>query len=346
VTITIGIRCDAGPRTGVGHLVRCVALAEELSGRGAAVHFLSDLGGLAWAARQLTRRGFARHPAPPDAAGLATAAVRLRLDAMVIDSYELPEAHSRAVRAGGRPVVAIIDGDPRGQRADIYVDQNLDAELRVLPLPPGTDRLAGLDYALLRRAVRDLRPDAAPRAARTRVPRVVAFFGGTDAYRAAPIAAGLLIRTGVPCAATVVAADAGLRRELLALRPAPGQRLAVIAPTDDLPELLAGADLAISASGTSTWELLCLGLPAALVWVADNQIIGYGRTTARGLAAGLGHLPELATSAAAVQTLRGLLLDPGERAALAARAWAAVDGRGAARVADALLRRLRPEPDR
>lgn len=344
MTTTVGIRCDAGPRTGVGHLVRCVALAEELVARGTNVHFLSDLGGLEWAARQLTGRGLPWHPAPYDTIGLLAAADRLDLDALVLDSYELPAAQSRALRSAGRTVLAIVDGDLRDQEADVYVDQNLDAELLEPPLPPGSIRLAGLDYALLRRAVRDLRPATAPTANATRAPRVVAFFGGTDAYRAAPTAARLLIRTGMPCTATIVAADDSLRAELLALQPEPGQRIEVIAPTDDLPKLLADADLAISASGTSTWELLCLGLPAALVWVVENQIIGYGRTTARGLAAGLGHLPALSRpgsdAATAVDVLRDLLASPARRTALAEHAWSAVDGRGPSRVADALAQKL------
>jgi spore coat polysaccharide biosynthesis predicted glycosyltransferase SpsG len=348
VTITIGIRCDAGPRTGVGHLLRCVALAEELTARGLAVHFLSDLGGLEWATQQLTSRGLPWHPAPYDTVGMVGAADRLGLDAVVIDSYEVPAAHSRALRASGRAVVAIVDGDLRDQDADIFVDQNLDAERRNPPLPAGAVRLAGLEYALLRHAVRDLRPATAPSGGSARTPKVVAFFGGTDAYRAAPVVGRLLVRTGMDCTATIVAADDSRRRELLALEPEPGQRFDIIAPTDDLPKLLADADLAISASGTSTWELLCLGLPAALVWVVDNQIIGYGRTTARGLAAGLGHLPDLTSSpfesAAAVDLLRTLLVSPSRRAALATRAWSAVDGLGTARVADALLDRLRPAP--
>jgi spore coat polysaccharide biosynthesis predicted glycosyltransferase SpsG len=136
--------------------------------------------------------------------------------------------------------------------------------------------------------------------------------------------------------ATVVAATAALRTALEAVPVGAGQRLEIIDPTDELPKLLADADLVVSASGTSTWELLCLGLPAALVWVVDNQILGYERTIARGLAAGLGHLPSL-PSPAAVATLRQLLTDPVERAALAVRGWAAVDGQGVARVADALL---------
>lgn len=339
----IGIRCDAGAKTGVGHLVRCVALAEELVARGTSVQFLSDLGDLPWAEQQLLGRGLPWHPAPGDSAGLVAEADRLGLDAVVLDSYLLTPDHGTALRSSGRRVLAVVDGDLLGQQADIYVDQNLDAELLTPALPVGAVRLAGLDYALLRSAVRSLRP-AAPRSAESgRTPRVVCFFGGTDAYRAAPVLSRLLIRTGAPFDAVVIGADENLRAELHAVTPGPGQRLEVVSPTDELPKLLADADLAVSASGTSTWELLCLGLPAALVWVVENQIIGYSRTVERGLAVGVGHLPSLtdpksAEAGVAIEVLHELLTDAPGRAALAARAWAAVDGRGAARVADALLR--------
>jgi spore coat polysaccharide biosynthesis predicted glycosyltransferase SpsG len=236
-----------------------------------------------------------------------------------------------AVRKTGRPVLAIVDGDFRGQTADIYVDQNLDAAIDV----PDAIGLAGLDYALLRSSVRQLRPTAAPAHTSGRTPKVVAFFGGTDAYRAAPQVARLLTETGVPFDATIIGANEELRAELHTVAPRPGQRLEIIPPTDDLPKLLAGADLAVSASGTSTWELLCLGLPAALVWVVDNQILGYDRTVARGYGAGLGQLGHLGRPA--IETLRTLLTDPARRTELAARAWAAVDGRGVERVADALM---------
>ena len=340
MTVSVGIRTDAGAQRGVGHLVRCVALAEELVERGVAVRFLSELGGLSWAEQQLTQRGLPRHPAPPDPVALVAACDRLRLDALVIDSYTLPPEHSVAVRRTGRPVLAIVDGDFRGQSADIYVDQNLDA---VIDVEDATG-LAGLDYALLRSSVRQLRPPQAPVHRPSRTPKVVAFFGGTDAYRAAPQIARLLAATGVAFDATVVAANDGLRDELSAVEAGPGQHFEIIAPTDDLPKLLAGADLAVSASGTSTWELLCLGLASALVWVVDNQILGYERTIANGYAAGLGRLGEAAGPS--VDVLRELLTRPGSRAALATRAWSAVVGRGVEGVADALLAGLdRPRPD-
>ncbi|MEV6844318.1 spore coat protein [Actinoplanes sp. NPDC051411] len=336
MTVTVGIRTDAGARRGVGHLVRCVALAEELIERGVAVKFLSDLGGLAWAEQQLTRRGLPWHPAPYDPVGLVAACERLDLDALVIDSYTLPTEHSVAVRRTGRPVLAVVDGDFRGQTADIYVDQNLDAAITT----DDAIGLAGLDYALLRTSVRQLRPLEAPVHLTSRTPKVVAFFGGTDAYRAAPQIARLLTATGVAFDATVVAADESLRADLIAVEAGPGQHFEIIAPTDDLPKLLAGADLAVSASGTSTWELLCLGLASALVWVVDNQILGYERTIAHGYAAGLGRLGQFTDKSVAV--LRELLTLPGSRAALAVRAWEAVDGRGVERVADVLLARTGP----
>jgi spore coat polysaccharide biosynthesis predicted glycosyltransferase SpsG len=324
--VKVGIRCDAGNRRGVGHLVRCVALAEELLRRDAEVIFYGEVDDdVPWARAQLTSRDLPLLPP-----------VALTGDAVVLDSYTLDPAVGLGLRAAGVRTLAVVDGDLRGQVADLYVDQNLDAELLRPALPAGAVRLAGLPFALLRRAVRNQRP-AAPRTTTTGVPTVVCFFGGTDAYRGAPVLAALLAATGAPCDATIVGADAGLRADLAAVTPAPGQSMTIIGPTDDLPALLAGADLAVSASGTATWELLCLGVPAALVWVVDNQRLGYARTVAGGLAAGLGRLEDL--GADAVATLGRLLTDPTQRDALALKAFDAVDGRGVERVADALLQR-------
>jgi RimJ/RimL family protein N-acetyltransferase len=111
--------------------------------------------------------------------------------------------------------------------------------------------------------------------------------------------------------------------------PVPG--VEVIPPTPSLAELLASADLVVSAAGVTLLELCCIGVPAALVRIADNQKAGYEAAVTQGLAAGLGtdprdHLPEL----------RALLLHPEQRKAMADKAMAVVDGRGADRVLDAM----------
>jgi spore coat polysaccharide biosynthesis predicted glycosyltransferase SpsG len=339
------MRCDAGPTTGVGHLVRSIALAEELTARGAQVLFLGDVGGVAWAERELRERDLPLLPGPGTPQDMVAAVGELGLDGLVVDSYTLDPACAGAVRASGVPTLAIVDGETRGQEPDLFLDQNLDAELADVPVPAGARRLAGLRYVLLRDSVRRLRPSA-PKVAHEGRPRLLAFFGGTDAFGAAPIVARLVLETGVPVEMTVVAGSPALRVQLAALTPGEGQELHIIDPTDRLPEHIAAADVVVSASGTSTWELLCLGAAAAMVWVVDNQWLGYERVMAGGLTAGIGLLADLADPASpaaghAVVTLRELLTDPRVRTELSARAMAVVDGRGRERVADEFLALIR-----
>ncbi|HEX4812106.1 MAG TPA: hypothetical protein VFV66_05080, partial [Nonomuraea sp.] len=154
-------------------------------------------------------------------------------------------------------------------------------------------------------------------------PRVLCFFGGTDSAGVAPAWAEALRATGVPFEATVIS-------------PAPfaaGGPIAVVPPTDRLPALMAGADLVVTAAGSAIWELLYLGVPTALTWVAGNQLIGYRELVDRGVAAGLGGTPD----ASAVARLTRLLTDPAARENHGRKGRGLVDGKGRERVADALL---------
>jgi len=129
-----------------------------------------------------------------------------------------------------------------------------------------------------------------------------------------------------------------LAAQIAAVELQPRQRVDVIGPTDQLAVAVRAADLTISASGTSTWELLCLGATAGLVCVVDNQVMGYERAIATGTAAGVGVLSDLKEDpSAAAAVLKRLLTDPAERARLASAGWKLVDGNGRVRVADALL---------
>jgi spore coat polysaccharide biosynthesis predicted glycosyltransferase SpsG len=330
----VGFRCDAGALVGAGHVIRCVALAEELVGRGGEVEFLGSVDGPAWVRTLLDQRGISVRPAPGAPDELAAVAGDLGLDAVVLDSYVTDPACAERLLRAGVTVLAIVDGDPRGQRADLYLDQNLDAERAAVELPAGGVRLAGARFVLLRDSVRRLRPDR-PRAARPGIPRLLCFFGGTDATDAAPAVLRWAAATGAPFDATVVAARPGTADALAAVHLEPGQSVTPIPPTDRLPALAAAADLVVTAAGTATWELLCLGAPTALIWVADNQRLGYEAAVGRGVAAGLGGITTPAANAVAV--LRTLLTDPAARADLAARGHALIDGRGRERVAGALF---------
>lgn len=107
----------------------------------------------------------------------------------------------------------------------------------------------------------------------------------------------------------------------------------------DMPTLMAEADLAITASGSTCWELLFMGLPALLIEIADNQIPVAAHLQALDAAVRLGWHAELqpAHLAAAIQEL---LDDADRRQALVANGQRLIDGYGSARV----VQQMRGEP--
>ena len=318
--------------------MRSLALAEELRRRGAEVVFVCDSPTVPWADEQISARGIGVEPAVWTAEEHLELFARLGLDAVVFDSYDLDAEVFTAVRKSGIPTLAIVDGDLRGAEADVFVDQNLGSELDQPALPEGSTRLAGLDYVLLRDEILELRPTEPPQPRSGAVPKVFAFFGGTDAFGAGPYIVGALARTGVPFEALVVAPGDDLADAIAGVDLGPDQHVEVIGPTSELAKAVVASDLVLSASGTSTWELLCLGATAGLVCVVDNQVMGYERTVATGAAVGVGVLSDLkADPDPAAAVLRPLLRDAEERARIAGEGWKLVDGQGRSRVADALF---------
>ena len=178
------------------------------------------------------------------------------------------------------------------------------------------------------------RPPAPPEGA---PPWVVLTFGGSDpAGLTAPVAEALLPSLPPDTELHVVVgpdAAAATRARLEALPDA--GRLRILADVGNMAEVLSGAALAVAAAGSTTWELLALGVPALLVTVADNQRVVQEGLAGRGVAVDLGWHEEVRPEAVRDAVLR-LLADAPERARLAAAGRALIDGRGVWRITDAL----------
>lgn len=334
------MRCDADASAGVGHLVRCIALAEELRVRGIDPIFMSDLGGMAWAEEQLYSLGLRRLTPPMNPEELVAVAEEQKFTAIVLDHYALPLETGALIRKHGICVLAFTDGAFGRQEADVAVDQNIGAELEISS-PEGGRHLAGAQYAVLRDTVRSLRPASPPGGAIFGTPNVLLFFGGTDSQGAAEAVVPLLLETGLPMSATVVASSPRVARKLAALPLYRGQSLRITPPVNYIAQLIIASDLVVGAAGSSAWELACLGTAMALVLVVDNQEAAYNSILRHSLASGLGRLAGLRADPVAQQEVKTilhlLLTDQAARARLRRRAWTAVDGAGRVRVVDALL---------
>lgn len=326
------------PATGSGHLVRVLGLVDELRSRGVEVVVAGRVE-IPWVLDLLATRGLDPLPCPDEAPGLLAWCRQARADAVVLDGYDLDAGLGSVLMSAGLRVLSMRDGAfGAGQACDVAVDQNLGAERAAHP-HEGT-LLAGPRYTLFRDEVLTAAP--VPWEPGDRGPRVLAFFGGSDPFRAAEILAPVVLDAVAPVDLRIVAPDPTVSTTLRALPTRSGQVVTVLGPRPDLLSLARGADVVITATGSSVWELMVHGVPFACVQVADNQELGYRALVSDRLCLGLGSLEELRGDAEAVDLARAevarLCADTTLRARLAERGRGVFDGRGRARVADELLR--------
>jgi spore coat polysaccharide biosynthesis predicted glycosyltransferase SpsG len=327
---TLLLRADAGPSIGLGHLSRCVALAEEATVRGWRVAFSGELGSAAWLGETLADLGVRLLRPVPDPDSLASQAVAVGADVVLADHYGLRGDLRTAVRCSGALLTSVEDGVFGRRAADVVVDCGLASTSRP---PDGSPIvLRGPAFAPLRSVVRTARESRGRQERATRPPRVLVLMGGGAASEAVHAALCALRDTREQMRVCAISAQPIRPPATMA-----GQRIVIRPPQADLPDLLVESDLVVSAAGVTMLELCCIGVPMALVELTANQADGYRAALRRGVAVGLGSAAELiADHGRPTEVLGELLADAEFRARIAATAAATVDGRGAARILDAV----------
>jgi UDP-2,4-diacetamido-2,4,6-trideoxy-beta-L-altropyranose hydrolase len=342
-------RVDSSRAMGYGHVMRCLTIAGELARRAAEVTFVCrELPGNAITRIVGEGHRVERLPAPGKASSMSwfqvepeidseqtrSVLARLNPDWLVVDHYGIDAGWERAQRSDVGRILVIDDLADRVHDCDVLLDQNYFGDLTARRydawIPAGARRLLGPRYALLRPEYLRLRrsqPDLVQSPARAK--RVLVFFG-TDAtdetgkvLRALNTPALEHLEVDVvlgPSHPAVEDVDA-----LVAARPS--TRLFMEPPS--LAELMAKADLAIGAGGTTTSERLCLRLPSIVITVAGNQEQPTAQLAKEGFVIAGGVAP-----ISSVERLATLIADSLNLPKLARTL---VDGYGTLRVAAALV---------
>lgn len=343
---SLALRADAASRLGTGHVMRCLTLALELRARGWDPVFVCRVleGDLIDFLRQRHHLDVLALPVVDDAdwredAAATTEALRRhgpRPDLLVVDSYQLDARWETALRPHAGRLLVLDDLADRPHDCDLLHDQNPydDPEARYRALAPARcQRLLGPAHALLRPEF--LRARQAPPERPDRSFRVLVSFGGADITNetARVVEALEPLAAGGPLRALVVAGSASPNLEALRALCARRPWTELHAATEALATLMASADLAIGAAGTSTLERCCVGLPTLCITIADNQRVVAEAVHRAGALAYLGHMDHIGT-AALTETVARWIADGQGRRAMSERARRLVDGRGVARVAD------------
>lgn len=306
----------------MGHLMRTLAIASTALERGWSVSVVGDIDEVGV---DIARRLSPSLDVVTTGRGeLSDSLARSSRDADVIhlDSYgDVPDL------ASARTLISNMQDGPYGVRpADLAIDGNLAAENTFAEPELSRNHLAGIDLAVVRKQVlaqREIprRPSA--------VRRVLVVMGGTDPHGMTARVISSLDHLPAPLNITVI--DPRRRADVRAAAESSRHAVEILGFVEDLPALARRHDLAVTAAGTSVWDFACMGLPMALVCVADNQLAGYRQTVARGLAIGLGEPPHRDLA----DRVRGLVSLLGSSESLSARSSELkriVDGRGTWRI--------------
>lgn len=261
-----------------------------------------------------------------------------RIDLMVIDHYDISESWEANAAQVASHVMVIDDVAAASHSASILLNQNLGFESGDYEglIPSTTSLLLGPTYALLRAEFAAARRKLRPR--KGTVSRVLVFISGSDPHDVT----GMAVRALIPMATISVDVVCGSAYERLAeldaeLAGRPGFKLHVDVPPERMAAMMSAADLSVGAPSSASWERACLGLPAVIIILAENQVRVAHALERQGAAYNLGwhHGVTAQAITAAIDEMRASpdrLLEMGRRSA------ALTDGEGCPRVAAAIER--------
>lgn len=333
------IRSDATTQIGTGHIMRCLALSSAMRAAGFEPIFLScnlpePLRG------HLAAQGFtlipvpASHPDPRDLETILAVAQERRARWVVVDGYAFDNSFQREIRQAGQRLLVIDDyAHLPVYECDILLNQNLGAQSLSYRLNTECVCLFGLQYALLR-------PEFCTYRERVRqtapvVSHVLVVFGGVDAAnltgRALEAVRGINLDVHVVVGPLNPHWEELLNQISHMRHESEFPHVELFKNVSDMPSHMVWADLAITAAGSTCWELACLGVPLVVTSVAPNQEKIARELHSAGLGISLGSAEEW-TSGHLTKAILSLLDSSTLRYNMSQALRNAVDGMGAARV--------------
>ena len=277
------IRADANPSIGSGHLTRMIALSSACRNSGADVTFISNE--MPGTLQKTISESGCHHQridtptgSPEDAEFTANYVSNGNFDWTVIDGYQFDDTYQKRVSKPSSRLMVVDDfGHATHQNADLILNQNAYADGSRYNELKSTDVICGLNYTLLRPEFHTLPLDFPGRKnARFSVKRILVTFGGSDIndWTLATLRTLLELKLATnsrTVADVVIGANYTKEKELAQFCRDAGMNVFIHRNVDRMDALMNQADMAITAGGSTCYELARTGVPAIAIATAENQ---------------------------------------------------------------------------
>ena len=356
--MNIAFRVDSSHTMGSGHVMRCLVLAKELRARGANIHFIcrdypgniiSTVANAFFCVSVLEHteeKGFIEGDDYASWLGVSQgfdaeqsliAIEGESIDWLVVDHYSLDSRWHSVLRDHVKKICVIDDLANRTYDCDLLLDSNyahFPEDRYSKRTPSACSLLLGPAYALISDQYRYIRRYLRPKDGA--IKSILIYFGGTDQHNMTGLCLKALSEQEFSnISLNVVIGPMNPHIDWLNDFAANLSNIRLHTALADLSELICEADLGIGASGVTTWERMCLGLPSIVITIAENQ-----RPTADALsidkyitylgAYGDATAAQISKSVTEKMFSKEALVDEAERSKLL------VDGNGLFRVAESI----------
>ena len=340
------IRTDASTQIGTGHVMRCLALAQAWQDTQGQPIFVMTTSVPALEERLQSEGMQVVHLTTEpgsldDAQQTATLAHQFGATWVVVDGYHFGGEYQQILKQSKLHLLFIDDyGHAEHYYADFVLNQNISADEQWYQnREPYTQLLLGTRYVLLRREFWQWR--GWQRTVSPVAKKVLVTLGGADPDNVTlKVIQSLQLVEVEKLDAVIVIGGSNPHYENIKIA-VQDSRFAIRLERNvtNMPELMAWADVAISAGGSTCWELGFMGLPSILLILAENQ-----RAIAEGLEnsgcfVNLGWHEKLDIRNTA-RWLHKLLVSSKRRSNITKSLQELVDGQGAFRIVTQLIKLL------
>lgn len=258
--------------------MRCLALAQACLAEGGQAHFLMSREGSSLAQRILDEGAQVSYLSTQGGSEVdAQAAIALanswQADWVVVDGYHFGDEYQKWLKNAGLKVLAIDDyGHASHCWADVVLNQNITAdEALYSSREPYTRLLLGTRYVLLRKEFwpwRDWQRQILPVAT-----KVLVTLGGSDPDNVTLSIMQALQKAQVEGleAVVVIGGSNPHYKQLEQAINGTETSITLKQNVSNMPELMAWADFAITAGGSTCWETAFMELPSLVMVTAENQ---------------------------------------------------------------------------
>jgi UDP-2,4-diacetamido-2,4,6-trideoxy-beta-L-altropyranose hydrolase len=346
---TLIIRADATSDSGIGHVMRCLALAEVWQAKSGKVVFISHCESEALR-RRISAEGIdlislrKSHPDPFDwnftkgiLDKLKTRVLR-RKPWLVVDGYHFDAEYQKSIKAAGYKLLWIDDyGHADHYYADLVLNQNISAEPSCyVNRESYTQLLLGPSYALLRREFE--RWQGWQRETPAMAQKVLVTLGGADPDNVTLKVIQALKQMDVPgLKARIIVGPANPHLEVLEAAVAGDEHLQLVKNAVNMPEFISWADLAICAGGGTFYELAFMQLPSFVIMIAENQKLNVAHLHKLRLCQNISCLHSLEIKEIR-NAVRRLIFNDKLRKEMSEKLRRTVDGLGASRIISEILK--------